>query len=278
VVFSYRVKDFKTMADFFINYAQPERPLAQKLADWLKHQGYTAWWDFELVPGEDFGTTIRRQIETAQAVITIWSERAARSQWVIAELQLSVDRGLRLTPLRADDTELPVPFNFYQATRINNWDEDLDKHRKIFALDRQRRDGQVTDAKEWENIKDRHDVDALELFLRKFRDTPYGKLAQERLATLKWERLRTSDDANALAEFAGEFSDTAAAEHARKRILLLQNRQPAGAVVKTMPVKPQSISQRTIRFLSNLFLPNRTPEIFPVLPTRRFVRRCRTHL
>jgi hypothetical protein len=42
------------MADVFISYAKPDRPLALKLAAILEAEGWTTWWDTTLIPGDDF--------------------------------------------------------------------------------------------------------------------------------------------------------------------------------------------------------------------------------
>jgi TIR domain len=42
------------MADVFISYAKPDRPLALKLAAMLEAEGWRTWWDTSLTIGDDF--------------------------------------------------------------------------------------------------------------------------------------------------------------------------------------------------------------------------------
>jgi TIR domain len=42
------------MADGFISYAKPDRPLALKLAAMLEAEGWKVWWDTSLTIGDDF--------------------------------------------------------------------------------------------------------------------------------------------------------------------------------------------------------------------------------
>jgi hypothetical protein len=46
------------MADVFISYAKPDRPLASKLAAMLEAEGWTTWWDTSLTIGDDFRNEI----------------------------------------------------------------------------------------------------------------------------------------------------------------------------------------------------------------------------
>ena len=75
------------MADVFISYSRPDLSFAKALADDLKAARFEVWWDAELYAGDDFHNVIRDEIAKAKAVIVIWSDTAASSQWVRGEAQ-----------------------------------------------------------------------------------------------------------------------------------------------------------------------------------------------
>jgi hypothetical protein len=46
------------MSDIFISYASPDRPRAQVLAEALKAQGWSVWWDRNIPAGTRFAQVI----------------------------------------------------------------------------------------------------------------------------------------------------------------------------------------------------------------------------
>ena len=61
------------MADVFISYKREERDVAENLARALTAQGYSVWWDVDLLPGDRFANEIEAVIKRAKAVIVLWS-------------------------------------------------------------------------------------------------------------------------------------------------------------------------------------------------------------
>ena len=73
------------MSDVFISYKQERRAHAERLAVILAAHGYDVWWDYRLVPGDRFRTTIENEINTARAVVVLWCRSAIESNFVIDE-------------------------------------------------------------------------------------------------------------------------------------------------------------------------------------------------
>jgi phage replication-related protein YjqB (UPF0714/DUF867 family) len=42
------------MSDIFISYAKEDRGKAKDIAEALKQQGFSVWWDRSILPGETF--------------------------------------------------------------------------------------------------------------------------------------------------------------------------------------------------------------------------------
>lgn len=122
------------MADVFVSYARGDQPLAERIAQHLIGEGFTAWWDSDLLPHESFASVIQQEIQGARAVLVIWSETAARSQWVRAEAELARAEG-KLIQVVVDPCTIPLPFNQYQAADLRHWRGDSadPQWRKVLA-------------------------------------------------------------------------------------------------------------------------------------------------
>jgi len=98
------------MADVFVSYAREDEAQARKLAEALRAQGYRAWRDDELPAHRTYAEVIEERLNSAEAVVALWSEHAARSQWVRAEADTARNRGT-LIQASLDGTIPPLPFN-----------------------------------------------------------------------------------------------------------------------------------------------------------------------
>jgi preprotein translocase subunit SecA len=109
------------MSDVFISYSHDDQLFAAQLAMSLEILGYDVWWDKALVPNDPFALEIRNALESAGAVIVIWSETSIQSEWVIAEAQSAGDR---LLPVCMHRVMPPPPFNGRQTLDYCDWSGD----------------------------------------------------------------------------------------------------------------------------------------------------------
>jgi len=113
------------MADVFISYAKPDRPLALKLAAMLEAEGWTTWWDTSLTIGDDFRNEIMTELGRARAVIVIWTDASIKSDWVRSEAgRAQADR--KLIPVKLPHLEyedLPPPFDVLHTEDIGREDK-----------------------------------------------------------------------------------------------------------------------------------------------------------
>ena len=109
------------MADLFISYARADQPFAERLAALMEQQGWSVWWDRDLVPGNIFDEVIERELGLASAVLVLWSSASVRSQWVRSEASLAAERG-NLIPVLTDSTAMPLRFRNLQAVDLSEWD------------------------------------------------------------------------------------------------------------------------------------------------------------
>ncbi|WP_265529391.1 TIR domain-containing protein [Sphingomicrobium marinum] len=108
------------MSDIFISYARPNEPIAKMLADAMREAGYTVWRDDELPAHRSYSEVIEERLRAAKAVVVIWSDDAARSQWVRAEADAAREAGT-LVQLSVDGSTPPLPFNQIQCADLKGW-------------------------------------------------------------------------------------------------------------------------------------------------------------
>ena len=112
------------MSHVFISYSSKHRDLTARLAERLDAEGYPVWWDHALEAYGPYEPQIRAAIEAAAAFAVIWSEGAAASRFVHAEVEKALRLG-RLVNLRAPDFPLDgVPLNYAAVDHILPLDFD----------------------------------------------------------------------------------------------------------------------------------------------------------
>jgi hypothetical protein len=108
------------MSDLFLSYAREDRETAERLARALEGEGWSVWWDRELVAGERFSRVIEEELRSARAVVVVWSRASAASPWVEAEATVGFERGV-LVPVRLETCEPPLPFRTLETEDFQAW-------------------------------------------------------------------------------------------------------------------------------------------------------------
>lgn len=84
------------------------------MIDALIKAGYSVWWDGILAPGERFANSTQAALESARAVVVLWSATSVTSHWVHDEATRGRDRGV-LVPLSLDGSPPPLGFGQFQT-------------------------------------------------------------------------------------------------------------------------------------------------------------------
>jgi adenylate cyclase len=113
------------MAVVFVSYARPDEPQAKRVADALRGDGYDVWRDDELPAHRAYAEVIEERLQSAAAVVVLWSADAAKSQWVRAEADTARNVG-RLVQATLDGAIPPLPFNQIQCADLSGWEGDPD--------------------------------------------------------------------------------------------------------------------------------------------------------
>ncbi len=113
------------MADIFMSYSRADRARVAPLVAALKAQGWSVWWDPQIVPGQEFDDLIAEEIERARAVIVVWTPASVTSRWVRGEAREAADRGI-LVPVRLENARLPIDARAIHTTDLDDWEGDAD--------------------------------------------------------------------------------------------------------------------------------------------------------
>ena len=106
-------------ADVLISYARADHPVAEEVARLLEAERYSVWWDRELAAGDEFSDVIERTLDSAKAVIVLWSETSRKSLWVRDEAAVGRDRN-RLIPIALDSSPPPLGFRQIHTVTIGD--------------------------------------------------------------------------------------------------------------------------------------------------------------
>ncbi len=104
----------------FLSYSRQDRPIAEKVIAALEASGHDVWWDGLLEGGVAFARKTEDALETADAVVVLWSKTSIESHWVKDEATRGRDRGC-LVPATIDGAEPPLGFRQYQVLDLSKW-------------------------------------------------------------------------------------------------------------------------------------------------------------
>ena len=102
----------------FVSYSRDDLKLVRPIIAAIEAAGYPVWWDGMLSPGERFATSTEAALESARAVVVLWSAKSTASHWVHDEATRGRDRGC-LVPLSVDGSKPPLGFRQFQTYKVN---------------------------------------------------------------------------------------------------------------------------------------------------------------
>jgi tetratricopeptide (TPR) repeat protein len=108
------------MADVFVSYARENRPQIRHFVEYLEQLGWSVWWDSEIVPGHSFGSEIDKQLAESRCVVVFWSSHSVDSNWVQAEANEGLERGI-LVPALLDNSRPPLQFRRLETVDLKGW-------------------------------------------------------------------------------------------------------------------------------------------------------------
>jgi TolB-like protein len=104
----------------FLSYSRSDEAKALQLAAALEETGYEVWWDALIEGGAAYSLSIESALNSADAVLVLWSAKSIESDWVRDEAAQGRERH-RLIPLSLDGTQPPLGFRQYQLIDLARW-------------------------------------------------------------------------------------------------------------------------------------------------------------
>lgn len=109
----------------FISHNKIDGEFARTLAMALVAVGSDVWFDeWEIKPGSSIIGGIQAGLTGAEAFVIVWSNAAAKSNWVDAELAAFLhrqikDQSLKIIPVMLDDTPLPALLADFKGVHVD---------------------------------------------------------------------------------------------------------------------------------------------------------------
>jgi len=98
----------------FISHNRADKKIAREIALFLVAENVSVWFDdWEVAAGDSIVGKVEEALGQCTHFVFLWSENAAKSNWVRREMSAVVQRAIesgnpRVIPVRLDDTPLPA--------------------------------------------------------------------------------------------------------------------------------------------------------------------------
>lgn len=122
------------MTDVFISYKREDGPKVVALARALETAGLSVWYDYALLPGDQWFGQILDRVRQSRCVIACWSPAAVAPDgqflpnsdgYYFAQIEQDEAYKLgKLLPVVLSSCALPLQFKHLQAAQLDAWDEN----------------------------------------------------------------------------------------------------------------------------------------------------------
>lgn len=102
----------------FFSYSRADQDIALPIISLLEQAGFKVWWDGMLGAGVQYLETTEEALESAKAVVVLWTETSTASNWVRDEAMSGRERGC-LVPISVDGSLPPLGFRQFQVLDLS---------------------------------------------------------------------------------------------------------------------------------------------------------------
>lgn len=107
----------------FFSYSHADKDQATAIIAALEATGQSVWWDDNIEGGSAFSRTIEDALNSAAAVLVLWSPTSIQSHWVSDEADQGRSRGC-LIPLTIGGVQPPLGFRQLHFIDMDKWRGD----------------------------------------------------------------------------------------------------------------------------------------------------------
>ena len=115
--------DLADRPSIFFSYSRADQQRALPVINALIACGYEVWWDGLIESGARYAQQTEHALNSASAVVVLWSETSVASHWVNDEAGSGRDRGV-LVPISMDGSVPPIGFRQFQVIDLSRWSGD----------------------------------------------------------------------------------------------------------------------------------------------------------
>lgn len=120
----------------FVSYSKQDYRRVAALVRSLEGEGWTVFWDTQILPGNHWSEEIEGEIAAADCMVVVWSKTAAQSRWVAREASVARSTGKPIVQVSLDGT-LPAPgFGDLQFEDLSWWNRWWSRRGENAALRR----------------------------------------------------------------------------------------------------------------------------------------------
>ena len=110
----------------FISYSPEDSTYANLLARTLKKKGVQIFTGQDIMAGENWEDTLRKELEESSAVIAIISDNWNRSTWAATEYGAAYALGKKIIPVLIDDISSELTIDIKRFLSVDGKNEDLE--------------------------------------------------------------------------------------------------------------------------------------------------------
>ncbi|MFO1237430.1 MAG: protein kinase [Alphaproteobacteria bacterium] len=125
------------MADVFISFAPEDRGWVSSLGGALKAAGFDVLWDLAPSLGQAVQRDLEVELESAKAIIAVWSNASRNSNWVRDVAEEAFGRGV-LLPVLKDIDRPPLGFRQLRCADLRGWTGGADGLEEVVQQLRER--------------------------------------------------------------------------------------------------------------------------------------------
>lgn len=126
------------MGHVFVSYSHRDREFVNQLIEELQKAGVNIWRDLDLLPGSNWAREIGKALAEADALLLVWSEDAAASAYINAELLTATEMNKPIIPIivssKQDSIQLPISLASLYVLDLRNLSLDSAIQKILKAL------------------------------------------------------------------------------------------------------------------------------------------------
>ena len=111
----------RTSGSVFVSYAHADLDRVKKLLDYLQSHNFVVWWDDDITIGSAFRNQIDTALQTASAIIVVWTQTSITRPFVLDEADLGQSKGILLPVVLDAELVPPMGFRQLQYAKLEDW-------------------------------------------------------------------------------------------------------------------------------------------------------------